>query len=115
MVKFQLSNDCKKSIVEFKTRLATTPVLTLPADSDGYVIHYDASIVGLGYVLMERDKVIVYASRQLKVYEKNYPTHDLELAVVVFPLQIWRHYFYGVYVDMFTDIRAFSMCSPRKS
>ena len=64
---------------------------------------------------MQRDKVIVYASRQLEVNEKNYPTHDLELAVVVFALKIWRHYFYGVHVDVFTIIRAFSMCSPRNS
>ena len=88
MVKFQLSNDCKKSIVEFKTRLATTPVLTLPAGSDGYVIHYDASRVFLGCVLIQRDKVIAYASRKLKVHEKKHPTHDLDLAAMVFSLKI---------------------------
>ena len=54
-------------------------------------------------VLMQRDKVISYASRKLKVHEKNYPTHDLELAAVVFALKIWRHYLYGVHVDVFTD------------
>ena len=52
---------------------------------------------------MQNDKVITYASRQLKVHEKNYPTHDLELADVVFTLQIWYHYMYGIYVDFFTD------------
>ena len=52
------------------------------------MIYCDTSIVGLGCVLMQRDKVIVYASRQLEVNEKNYPTHDLELAVVVFALKI---------------------------
>ena len=52
---------------------------------------------------MQRDKVISYASRKLKVHEKNYPTHDLELAAVVFALKIWRHYLYGVHVDVFTD------------
>ena len=86
-----------------KTRLTTTLVLTLPKGSDAYVIYCDASRVGLGCVLMERGKVISYASRQLKVHEKNYPTHDLELAAVVFALKIWRHYLYGVPVDVSTD------------
>ncbi|WMV08849.1 hypothetical protein MTR67_002234 [Solanum verrucosum] len=59
--------------------------------------------VGLGCVLMQNGKVIAYASRQLKVHEKNYPTHDLELAAIVFALKIWRHYLYGVHVNVFTD------------
>ena len=94
--------------------MTTTPVLTLPEDSDGYVIYCDASRVGLNCVLMQRDKVISYSSRKLKVHEKNYPTHDFDLAVVVFALKIWRHYLYGVHVDVFID-HNFSMCSPRKS
>ena len=53
--------------------------------------------------LMQVGKVIVYASRQLKVHENIYPTHDLELATVVFTLKLWRHYLYGVHVDVFTD------------
>ena len=52
---------------------------------------------------MQDAKVIAYASRQLKIHEKNCPTHDLELAVVVFALKLWRHYVYGVHVDVFTD------------
>ena len=103
MVKFQWSNDCEKSFAKLITRLTTTPVLTLPEGSDGYVIYCDASRVGLGCVLMQRDKVISYASRNLMVHEKNYPTHDLELAAVVLALKIWRHYLYGVHVDVFTD------------
>ena len=83
--------------------MTTTLVLTLLEGLDGYVIYCDASRVGLGCVLMQRDKVISYASRKLKVHEKNYPTHDLELAVVVFLLKIWRHHLYGVHVDVFTD------------
>ena len=103
MVKFQWSDDSEKSFAEFKSRLTTTPVLTLPEGSDGYVIYYDASRVGLGCVLMQRDKVISYASRKLKVHEKNYPTHDLELAAMVFALKMWRHYLYGVHLDVFTN------------
>ena len=86
-----------------KTRLTIDSVLTLLEVSDDYVIYCDASKVGLGCVLMKRDKVICYASRKLKVHEKNYPTHDLELEAVVFALKIWRYYLYGVHVDVFTD------------
>ena len=103
MVKFHCSDDCEESFAELKTRLTTTPFLTLPEGSDGYVIYCDASIVGPGCVLMQRGKVKAYASRQLKFHEKNYPTHDLELAEVVFALKIWRHYLYGVHIDVFTD------------
>ena len=86
-----------------KTRLTTALVLTLSEGSDSYVIYCDASRVGLGCVLMQRDKVISYASRKLKVHEKNYPTHDLELTAVVFALKIWRHYLYGVHVYLFIN------------
>ena len=92
MVKFQQSDNCDKSFAELTKRWTTTPFFTLPEGSDGYVIYCDASRVGLGCVLMQRGKVIAYASRQLKVHEKNYQTHDLELAIVVFALKIWRHY-----------------------
>ncbi|GJR91572.1 putative reverse transcriptase domain-containing protein [Tanacetum coccineum] len=63
----------------------------------------DASIKGLGAVLMQREKVIAYGSRQLKVHEKNYTTHDLELGAVVFALKIWRYYLYGTKCIVFTD------------
>nr|GFB45636.1 putative reverse transcriptase domain-containing protein [Tanacetum cinerariifolium] len=69
----------------------------------GFQIYSDASKKGLGCVLMHHGKVIAYASRQLKPYEVNYPTHDLELAAVVFALKIWRHYLYGESCDVFTD------------
>ena len=66
-------------------------------------MYCDASGVGFGCVLMQHDKVITYASRQLRKHEKNYLTYDLELAAVVHALKIWRHYLYGVHVDIFTD------------
>ena len=65
-------------------------------------MYCDPNRVGLGCVLMQNGKVITYASRKLKVHEKNYPTHDLELVVVVISFKIWRHYLYGVHVDVFT-------------
>ena len=74
-----------------KTSLTLASMLTLPNGTDGFVVYCDASRVGLGCVLMQKGKVIDYASRQLKPHEKNYPTHDLKLAAVVFALQIWRH------------------------
>nr|GFC83030.1 reverse transcriptase [Tanacetum cinerariifolium] len=69
----------------------------------GFQIYSDASKKGLGCVLMQHGKVIAYALRHLKPYEVNYPTHDLELAVVFFALKIWRHYLYGESCDVFTD------------
>ncbi|GJU78893.1 putative reverse transcriptase domain-containing protein [Tanacetum coccineum] len=80
---------------ELKQRLVSSPILTLPSGTGGFQIYSDASKKGLGCVLMQHGKVIAYASRQLKPYEVNYPTHDLELAAVVFALKIWRHYLYG--------------------
>ncbi|WP_457833166.1 ribonuclease H family protein, partial [Staphylococcus aureus] len=94
-IKFVWSKECEKSFQELKRRLISAPVLTIPSGSDGFVIYSDASGKGLGCVLMQHGKVIAYASRQLKEYERNYPTHDLELAAVVFALKIWRHYLYG--------------------
>ncbi|KAF3625841.1 hypothetical protein FXO38_26150 [Capsicum annuum] len=70
---------------------------------DGFLVYCDASRVRLCYVLIQRGKVIAYASRQLKPHEKNYPNHDLELTSVLFALKIWRHYLYGVHIDVFTD------------
>ncbi|GJX58019.1 retrotransposon protein, putative, ty3-gypsy subclass [Tanacetum coccineum] len=83
--------------------LVSALILTLPSGSGGFQIYSDASKKGLGCVLMQHGKVIAYASRQLKPYEVNYPTHDLELAAVVFALKIWRHYLYGEACDIFTD------------
>ena len=71
------------------------PILTIPLGSGGFTIYSDASRKGLGYVLIQHGKVVAYASRQLKPYEQNYPTHDLELAAMIFALKIWRHYLYG--------------------
>ena len=65
-------------------------------------------------VLMQHGKPIAYVSRKLKVHERNYPTHDLELAVVVFALKIWRHYLYGVHVDVFTNHKSFKYVFTQK-
>ncbi|GJR26026.1 putative reverse transcriptase domain-containing protein [Tanacetum coccineum] len=76
-------------------QLQGAPILALPEGAKNFIVYCDVSHKGLGVFLMQNDKVFVYASRQLKIHEKNYTTHDLELGAVVFALKIWRHYLYG--------------------
>ncbi|GJY72772.1 putative reverse transcriptase domain-containing protein [Tanacetum coccineum] len=86
-----------------KQKLCSAPILTLPEGSENFMVYCDASYKGLGAVLMQREKVIAYASRQLKIHEKNHTTHDLELGAIVFALKMWRHYLYGTKCIVFTD------------
>ncbi|GKC33832.1 putative reverse transcriptase domain-containing protein [Tanacetum coccineum] len=83
--------------------ILSAPILALPQGAENFIVYCDASHKGLGAVLMQNEKVIAYASRQLKIHEKNYTTHDLELGAVVFALKIWRHYLYGTKCTVFTD------------
>ena len=87
--------QCENSFNELKQRLTTAPILILPKSDEPFVVYYDASKLGLGGVLMQDSKVVAYALMQLRIHVRNYPTHDLELAAVVFVLKIWRHYLYG--------------------
>ncbi|XP_073133443.1 uncharacterized protein [Henckelia pumila] len=93
--KYVWSQKCQRSFDQLKEALTSTPVLAMPMDHEEFVVYTDASKMGLGAVLMKNGKFIAYASRQLKTHEKKYPTHDLELAAVVFALKIWRHYLYA--------------------
>ncbi|VVA39148.1 PREDICTED: retrotransposon, partial [Prunus dulcis] len=102
-VAFEWIEECEQSFQELKKRLTTAPVLALSDNSGNLVIYSDASLQGLGCVLMQHDQVIAYASRQLKKHEQNYPVHDLELAAVVFALKIWWHYLYGETCQIFPD------------
>ncbi|GMP59602.1 hypothetical protein CsSME_00022824 [Camellia sinensis var. sinensis] len=102
-ISFDWTDQRESAFQELKTRLVTASVLTLPSGTDGYTVFSDASHKGLGCVLMQKVRVIGYASRQLRPHEKNYPTHDLELAAVVFALKIWHHYLYGVTCEVYTD------------
>ncbi|GJX58304.1 putative reverse transcriptase domain-containing protein [Tanacetum coccineum] len=86
-----------------KEKLCSAPILALPKGAENFIVYCDASHKGLGVVLMENEKVIAYASRQLKIYKKNYTTHDLELGAVLFALKIWSHYLYGTKCTVFTD------------
>jgi hypothetical protein len=90
---FKWDEACQKCFEELKKRLTTAPILVMPNIHKGFDVYCDASHLGLGCVLTQEGKVIAYASRQLRKREKNYPTHDLELAAVVHALKIWRHLF----------------------
>jgi hypothetical protein len=102
-VPFVWSEKCEASFQELKSKLTTTPVLTLPDIRKDFGVYCDASRQGLGCVLMQEGKVVAYASRQLRKHEENYPTHDLELVAVVHALKIWRHYLIGNKCDIYTD------------
>jgi hypothetical protein len=100
---FKWSEECQASFEELRKRLTSAPVLTLPDITRSFDIYCDASRSSLGCMLMQDGKVVSYASQQLKKHEENYPTHDLELAVVVHALKIWRHYIIGHRCEIYTD------------
>ncbi|WRX23577.1 Reverse transcriptase domain - like 10 [Theobroma cacao] len=113
-VKFVWDDVCENRFQELKNWLTSAPVLTLLVNGKGFVVYSDASKLGLGCVLMQDEKVMAYASRQLKRHEANYPTHDLELAAVVFALKIWRHYLYGEHCRIFTDHKSLKYLLTQK-
>ncbi|KAJ0445511.1 putative nucleotidyltransferase, Ribonuclease H [Helianthus annuus] len=102
-IKFNWGPKQQEAFDILKQKLSNAPVLTLPEGMEEFVVYCDASHTGMGCVLMQRGKVIAYASRQLKVHEKNYTTHDLELGAVVFALKLWRHYLYGIKFVIYSD------------
>jgi hypothetical protein len=111
---FKWDEACQKCFEELKERLTTAPVLIMSDIHKGFDVYYDASHLGLECVLMQEGKVITYASRQLRKHEKNYPTHDLELAVVVHALKIWRHYMIGNKCKIFTDHKSLKYIFTQK-
>ncbi|GJW27516.1 putative reverse transcriptase domain-containing protein [Tanacetum coccineum] len=95
-VSYQAQGEKEEAAFQLiKQKLCSAPILVLPKGSENFIVYCDASHKGLGVVLMQNEKVIAYASQQLKIHEKNYTTHDLELGAVVFALKMWRHYLYG--------------------
>jgi hypothetical protein len=101
--KFVWGQKCEDAFHALRQHLTTTPVLAQPDSSKPFDVYCDASGTGLGYVLMQDNRVIAYASRALRPHEQNYPTHDLELAAVVHALKMWRHYLMGTHCNIFTD------------
>jgi transposase InsO family protein len=102
-VKFVWNDECDKAFHTLREYLISAPVLTQPDMSKPFEVFCDALGIGLGCVLMQENRVIAYSSRALRSHEKNYPTHDLELAAVVHALKIWRHYLMGNRCDIFID------------
>jgi hypothetical protein len=98
-----VDEKCENAFQTLKHYLTSAPVLAQPDNSKPYKVYCDASGTGLGCVLMQENRVIAYASRALRPHEKNYPTHDLELAVVVHALKIWRHYLMGACCNIYID------------
>jgi hypothetical protein len=101
--KFDWSSKCNEAFEQLKVLLTTAPVLAQPDIEKPFDVYCDASGSGLGCVLMQEDRVIAYASIQLRWHEEHYPTHDLELAAVVHALKIWRHYLLGDICHLYTD------------
>jgi hypothetical protein len=102
-VDFEWDNDCEVSFQTLKHKLLKAPILPLSESGKRFMVYTNTSHISLGCVLMQDGKVIAYDSTQLKKHERNYPTHDLELAAVVFALKSWRHYLYGETCDIYTD------------
>ncbi|GKD44082.1 putative reverse transcriptase domain-containing protein, partial [Tanacetum coccineum] len=92
-----------KAILELLKKEEFAPILALPQGVEDFIVYCDVLHKGLGAILMQNEKVISYALRQLKIHEKNYTTYDLELGAVVFALKLWRHYLYGTKCTVFTD------------
>jgi hypothetical protein len=100
---FVWTEECEAAFCTLQKLLTTAPVLAQPDIEKSFDVFYNASKNGLGCVLMQDGRVIAYASRQLRKHEVNYPTHDLELAVIVHALKIWRHYLLGNVCNVYTD------------
>ncbi|GKB06108.1 putative nucleotidyltransferase, ribonuclease H [Tanacetum coccineum] len=112
--RFEWGADEDEAFQKLKQDLCTALILALPEGPDDFVIYCDASLKGYSAVLMQRDKVIAYASRQLKTHEENYTTHDLELGAVVFALRLWRHYLYGTKCVVYTDHKSLQYILDQK-
>ena len=94
-MKFDWKDRCEAAFQELKHKLTNAPVPALLVEGEEFTIYNDASRQGLGCVLMQDGKIIVYTSRQLKSYKQNHPIYNLDLTMVVFLLKLWRHYLYG--------------------
>jgi hypothetical protein len=97
------SKKCKKAFHTLREHLTTAPVLAQSDNTKPFDVYCDASGTGLGYVLMQDNRVIAYASRALRPHEQNYPTNNLELATIIHVLKIRRHYLMDTHCNIYTD------------
>ncbi|GKC16478.1 putative reverse transcriptase domain-containing protein [Tanacetum coccineum] len=112
--KYEWGTEEDEAFQTLKHKLCSAPILALPEGTENFVVYCDASLKGYGAVLMQREKVIAYASRQLKKHEENYTTHDLELGAVVFALRLWRHYLYGTKCTVYSDHKSLQYILDQK-
>ena len=113
-IKFEWIEKCQKGFEQLKGMLVEAPVLTKPTLGKEYTLYSDALDIGVVCVLMQDETVVAYASRQLKPHEQNYPTHDLELATIVFSLKICRHYLYREKCRIYTDHKSLKYLLTQK-
>ncbi|GJW61734.1 reverse transcriptase domain-containing protein [Tanacetum coccineum] len=113
-VAFEWGDKQEAAFQTLKNKLCSAPILALPQGANNFIVYCDASHKGLGAVLIQNEKVIAYASPQLKIHEKNYTTHDLKLGAVVFALKNWRHYLYGTKCTVFIDHKSLQYILDQK-
>lgn len=111
---FVWSVQCEEIFQQLKNKLTSSPVLILPSPSESFFVCCDALKMGLCGMLMQNGWIVAYTSRQLKFHERNYPTHDLELASMVFVLKIWRHYLFGSRSEVFNDHKSLKYLFNKK-
>nr|GEX33631.1 putative reverse transcriptase domain-containing protein [Tanacetum cinerariifolium] len=112
--KYEWGMEEEEAFQTLKHKLCSAPILALPEGTENFIVYCDASLKGYGAVLMQREKVITYASRQLKKHEENYTTHDLELGAVVFAVRLLRHYLYGTKCTVYTDHKSIQYILDQK-
>ncbi|GJR79174.1 putative reverse transcriptase domain-containing protein [Tanacetum coccineum] len=112
--KYEWGTEEDEAFQTLKQKLCFAPILALPEGAENFVVYCDASYKGNGVVLMQRETVIAYASRQLKKHEENYTTYDLELGAVVFALRLWRHYLYDTKCTVYTDHKSLQYILDQK-
>nr|GEX42074.1 putative reverse transcriptase domain-containing protein [Tanacetum cinerariifolium] len=112
--KYEWGIEEKEAIQTLKQKLCSAPILALSERTENFIVYCDASLKGFGEVLMQREKVIAYASRELKKHEENYTTHDLELGAIVFVLRLLRHYLYGTKCTIYTDHKSLQYILEQK-
>ncbi|GKC92075.1 putative reverse transcriptase domain-containing protein [Tanacetum coccineum] len=102
--KYEWGKEEEENFQTLKQKLCSAPILALLERTEDFVVYCNASLKGYGAMLKQREKVIAFASRQLKVHEENYTNHNLELGAVVFALRLWRHYLYGTkWIELLSD------------
>jgi len=111
---FSWTEKCEEYFEDMNRCLTTTLVLVIPDTGKMFEVYCDASYQVLGCVFMQDRRPVAYASRQLKVQKKNYPTHDFELAAIVFALKSWRHCLYGSQFQVFSDFKSLKYLFDQK-